>query len=61
MKVGDPFKPFGPAGGAPAKAAKAVEQGIESLVGTAGKLLRSDAQHTLDTFEKAAGTVVAPR
>lgn len=54
MKAGDPFKPFNPAGGAPAKTAKVVEQGVESLVGTAGKLLRGDAARTLDTFEKAA-------
>ena len=53
MKVGDPFKPFTPAGGAPAKAAKLVEQGVESLVDGAGKLLRGDAARTVDTFEKA--------
>ena len=53
MKVGDPFKPSTQPGGAPAKTAKLVEQGVESLVDTAGKLLRRDASRSVDTFEKA--------
>lgn len=53
MKVGDPSRPFTQPGGAAAKAAKLVEQGVESLVDTAGKLLREDASRSVDTFEKA--------
>lgn len=54
MKVGDPFKPPTQPGGAAAKAAKIVEQGVESLAGTAGKLLRGDASRSVDSFEKAS-------
>ena len=53
MKVGDPFKPSTQPGGAPAKVARLVEQGVESLVGNAGKLLRGDVSRSVDTFEKA--------
>src|SRR5688500_16025545 len=49
MKVGDPFKPSTKPGGASAKVARLVEQGVES----AGKLLRGDVSRNLDTFEKA--------
>lgn len=58
MKVGDPFKPPTQPGGAAAKAAKLVEQGVESLAGTAGKLLRGDASRNVDSFEKASAPVL---